>query len=92
MVSEKEEEFLGFAAVVSVEAVVPPPLVAVPSSFNEDGSETGFTVIDWSIKAFQTLWIDMQETSKYAFSILNPIELDFELQLLEAFQAGNCGS
>ena len=55
MISEEKEEFLGFAAVVSVEAVVPPPLVAVLSSFNKDGSETGFTVIDWSIKAFQTL-------------------------------------
>ena len=55
MVSEKEEEFLGFAAVVSVEAVVPLPLVTVLSSFNEDGSETGLTVINWSIKAFQML-------------------------------------
>ena len=53
MVSEKEEEFLGFAVVVSVEAVVPPSLVAVPTFFNNAESDTGFTVIDWSIKAFK---------------------------------------
>ena len=53
MVSDKAEEFLGFAVVVSVEAVVPSSLVAVPSSFNNTESDTGFTVIDWSIKAFK---------------------------------------